>query len=306
MLINKYTNHKFGDLIIELFFIVIAVTLGMKADEILDYKIQTSKAKTQEVFYLANIINDLEISLEDLDRDLKNHYFMLDETEKIMTYLSSGMNKLNTLNWDCLNSDFQFYPNISGYENLKNLGFDIITDDSLRLSIVDLFELDIKRIVGIGKENTNTKDIKEIMEPFIQRNFKLSHSFIDTIKFKESNNYSSTFIDRESKTYNVPMKIIPINVKALKCNTEFRYLLQKTCQIRQDKIKYYEGAKTRINLTQAEICRYLAERIRKYGINSSDLKLKIGSRTYNVCCKLEEINNESEVKKNFVSDGNSN
>lgn len=206
MIINRYINHKFGDLVIELFFIVIAVILGMKADEFLDKKIVHSRAQKQELIYLANILNDLNISLVDLNRDLENHYSMLDETKKIIMFFSSVKNKSGVLNWDCLNSDFQFYPSISGYENLKNIGFDIITNDSLRLSIVDLFELDINRIVGIGKENTNTKDIKEIMEPIIQRNFKLSKSLIDTIKFKESNNYSSNSINSNKDINTVPRK----------------------------------------------------------------------------------------------------
>lgn len=82
--------------------------------------------------------------------------------------------------------------------------------------------------------------------------------------------------------------------------------MQKTFLIRQNKIKYYEGAKTKINITQIGICKYLAKSVGKYGMNYSEFQSMIGRRTCNVCCKLDEINNQREIKKYFVSEVNTN
>jgi hypothetical protein len=294
-------NHaiKFNNILIELILILVAVILGMRADEFLATKIQNAKDKKQELICLSNILSDLNLSLEDLDRDLENHQLMLTETVKIMDYVFNGTNKFDSLKWDCLNIDFQFYPNIGGYESLKNIGFEIISDDSLRLSIINLFELDIKRIVDLGKEKSNTKDIKKIMELFVRENFKLSGLDLDTTVFRENKNYNPEYIENNKNENYIPKSIVPTDYNKLKNNLEFQYLLQKIYQIRQSKIQYYLGARRIINRIQLKICSYLANCTRDFELIYHSLPKGLNNDTCDTCCKLGKKNDVQKIKKIF-------
>ena len=71
--------------------------------------------------------------------------------------------------------DFKICPNTSAYENLKNIGLNVLSNDSLRISITNLFQLDLKRLVDeTGKESA---DIEQKLFPY-----QFKYLFADTNK----------------------------------------------------------------------------------------------------------------------------
>jgi len=72
----------------------------------------------------------------------------------------------------CFN-DRQLYPKSGGYESMKSYGVDIVSNDSIRKRIMDVYQLDLKRVVEFGQANPKY-DIPLLLLPYQQTHFRLT------------------------------------------------------------------------------------------------------------------------------------
>ena len=83
--------------------------------------------------------------------------------------------------FELLARDNQFYPKTSAFENLKSIGLDLLSNDSLRLRITSLFELDYARLVNLGHYQENKSDVRGLMEPFISKYCRVTDQVVGGI-----------------------------------------------------------------------------------------------------------------------------
>jgi hypothetical protein len=59
--------------------------------------------------------------------------------------------------------------NTSGYDNLKSIGFDLISNDSIRIALTRLYALDITRLLKLEKEMLSDDQVHNILPVVLKR-----------------------------------------------------------------------------------------------------------------------------------------
>ncbi len=132
--VTRYMAYAVGEIILVVFGILIALQVNNWN--------QTRKDRESELLILAEILADLEMDLEEFDRN--------------MTHLKNqGLSALRLLEiarddlpYDESYGAYLFYsglfprftPKTAGYELLQSKGLDLVSDDELRRAITDLYE----------------------------------------------------------------------------------------------------------------------------------------------------------------------
>lgn len=123
---------------------------------------------------LEEISNGLESDLEDIDINIYGHNLGLNALDQFYKIVNNKAIISDTLHkhYSRLTRDFISLQNISGYTTLKSRGLEILEDDSLRLSIISLYEYDytmLRKLEENYEENQffkhHYKPINEILSP---------------------------------------------------------------------------------------------------------------------------------------------
>ena len=133
---GKYFKYAIGEIVLVVIGILIALSINNWNESKKERKLEKK------------VLSELLTSLEN------NHSYMLSDSLYRATWNTSSDFVISFIEKDLIYSDtmnihFQHArkpgTNLSlsyaGYEGLKNVGYDIITSDTLRKSIVDFFEL---------------------------------------------------------------------------------------------------------------------------------------------------------------------
>jgi len=139
---SKYFKYAIGEIIL----VVIGILIALQINNWNEYK----KERKQETKVLSELLSSLENNYNSMVSDSIYRSVWNKSSDIIINFLESDL-----LNSDTLNIHFQHArkpgTNLSlsyaGYEGLKNVGYDIITSDGLRNSIVELFELNYKALL---------------------------------------------------------------------------------------------------------------------------------------------------------------
>jgi len=143
------------------------------------------QARAQEHELLFQILNDLretrqDLTVSDVNRiglpggDLPNLEAAQDAHFRIM----EGLNCTDSVAPEAWAQDFailmrgesRLYPQTAGYQSLKTIGVDLITDDSLRVAITHFFELTLSR-VAIGEDRYwQAQDM--LLSPYVFAHFR--------------------------------------------------------------------------------------------------------------------------------------
>lgn len=68
-----------------------------------------------------------------------------------------------------VNNDLQVYPKTSGFDALNSIGLNLLSNDSLRIEITNLYQLYLQRTVNAGWRETPSENIKQLMGPYLRR-----------------------------------------------------------------------------------------------------------------------------------------
>ena len=83
----------------------------------------------------------------------------------------------------------QFTPRTTGYQNLNSVGFSIISNDSLRKQISNVFERNFDNAKLRGREFNKTENATEDLNPYLIKHFKVD---FDSEYDSNNNNYQYT------------------------------------------------------------------------------------------------------------------
>lgn len=129
----KYMRYAIGEILLVMVGILLAVQVNNWNEE--------RKSKLKEIKLLKELRSDLIQNVDDIKENLTFFNITKTANETIIYHIENNLAYNDSLNYHFGNlyPYITFNPNQTTYESLKQMGFDIISNDSLRISISDLY-----------------------------------------------------------------------------------------------------------------------------------------------------------------------
>lgn len=246
---RKYILYAIGEILL----VVIGILLAVQINSWNQQRIRNQQEETlllQLKDEIADLYSDVFYDLELLKKSEEYHYLIIDVFEKNLPYHDSLC-----FAFDYLKTDEYIYPITSGYSKLKDVGLDIIENDTIRIYIQNLYNSIFPRIT---KGSSFNPDISDYLDSYYLDNFRPNKNFelefswtiqSDTIGDEVLNErkqlFPTTFtINGKERKYT--FGFIPLNFEALKKDPKFLMLLEKVDSYRSYKIGWYFNAKLTI------------------------------------------------------------
>jgi len=170
---NRFRFQNWKKYILEFLSVFFAVTFAF----LLDTWNETRRENITKTTILTEIYNGLARDSIDLANDelaIKYNIKAVNYFRKIVDNRQVDNDSLTTY-YFYLTRDFVTIQNTSGYETLKSVGLEIIKNDSLRKTIIDLYEVRYKLHQKFTEEYDENKYMRNYFEPI---NNSISPHFI--------------------------------------------------------------------------------------------------------------------------------
>jgi len=198
---SKYLLYAIGEIVLVVIGILIALSINNWNEE--------RKTKSKESGLLLQMKRNLEL---DLQQDYPNRVLgnAIKSTNIVLEYLEQRKPYNDSLDYyfSWIPAYTRHMPNSTAYENLKTIGFDIISNDSLRENYQKLYAFNYELIKF--HKNELAYDHSNKYRDFYQKNFR-------------------NFVWLENAT--------PIDYESLLENNEFHEMLISTRSYNQEKIR---------------------------------------------------------------------
>jgi len=158
----KLPTKNFKKYLFEFLSVFFAVTFAF----LLDRWNQNKTERLTEKTILTEIYNGLErdsIDLHNDERSIQYNLKAVDYFRRLVDDIEVDNDSLATY-YFYLTRDFITIQNTSGYETLKSVGLEIIENDSLRKTIIDLYEVRYKLYKKFTEEYDENKYMKTYFE----------------------------------------------------------------------------------------------------------------------------------------------
>ena len=143
--LSKYLIYAIGEIVL----IVIGIMIALSLNNANDVKNQRRK----EHALLNEMHQNLKIDLKDLDYNIKESVKRIQANEIILKELQERMPMHDSLKPYYANiiGNFQLSNNTAAWENLKSVGMDLISNDSLRNAISNLYTVKYRYLENVTK-----------------------------------------------------------------------------------------------------------------------------------------------------------
>ena len=188
---GKYFKYAIGEIILVVIGILIALSINNWNED--------RKIKKQEEQIYTELKSDLIQTKTDIQKTISQHKKILKSSQQLVIEISNKKSYSDSIYrlFADSGSDFNIIPKTSAFENLKNIGLNTLSNDSLRISISNLFQLDLNRLGDeIGTKNTSF-NITEQLYPY-----QMKYLFLDN---NEPTNYGFKHTD-SIKVYKLKIK----------------------------------------------------------------------------------------------------
>ena len=146
-------KRKWAEYLLE----ILVITIGILVAFMLNNWNDLRKESSQELKLLKSLKVDLDENTQRLKQLISSDSILLERNRIVVQLLkdeSSVFHDSLRVYFGNLNTYFAFFPQVMAYESLKSEGVNLIKNDSLRFSIIKLFDDDYK-------QNTHTTDAKK-------------------------------------------------------------------------------------------------------------------------------------------------
>lgn len=219
----------------EIALVMIGILLALQVNNWNEFR----KEKSLEIRALTEISTDMQEDILSLEGDAFLNKRYLTSSTIIRKALESDQQYQDSLalHFGRMNFNTTYTLKISGYDNLKNLGFQIVSNDTLRKLITDLYESSY----SFHKKGEKTADQStyEYFSPRYLSYFKRIHS--------------------EPGALSARRYYTPSDFNTMKNNSEFNLLLDYIDSIREDNLFNIEVTLTEIRNTKTMLDEYLRE-----------------------------------------------
>ncbi|MDM9630253.1 DUF6090 family protein [Robiginitalea aurantiaca] len=175
---NRFTKYLLYA-IVEILIVIIGILIAIE----LDNWNEARQSRIDEIEVYKEIRQDLQLSLKELELGMNSHLVGMMVTIDLIDYLKSGksehpISSTRIQFYPKIDKDHQFFPGVSGFEALNSVGLKTLTNDKLRRDITNLYQLDFRKIVAMGRDNSSARSF-EFLTPLIQQYIDLSDSAIN-------------------------------------------------------------------------------------------------------------------------------
>jgi len=183
---TKYLLYAIGEIALVVIGILIALNINNSNE--------TSKLEQKELILLTEMQQNLKQDLEELNENIIANKERIRSNEVVKFALETHSPFHDSLKYHFGNTygSFQLIENTAAWENLKSIGLDLISNDSLRNSLAQLYSTTYPYIENVER-NTDAKYQWDQLYPQI-----LKHINIDTMWVSGTpENYEELILDRE-------------------------------------------------------------------------------------------------------------
>lgn len=142
---NKYLIYAFGEIIL----IVIGILIALSINNANDSKNQRQK----ELTLLIEMRQNLQTDIKDLDFNIQGSAKRIQANEIILKALQERVPMHDSLKpyYGNIIGNFQLSSNTAAWENLKSVGLDLVSNDSIRNSISNLYTVKYTYLDNVTK-----------------------------------------------------------------------------------------------------------------------------------------------------------
>lgn len=222
---RKYMLYAIGEIALVVIGILIALQINNWNED--------RKIRVVEIELLKTIKSDLYSTLSDVQDDFENHLKSQKSGSKFKRFLlGEDMSEDSIVfHFNGLSQDRHFFPKTIGYESLKSSDMTIVSNDSLRLMITELYEIIFPRIKEWDESNPRW-DIGIILHPYLKKHFLLSDEIVENKLYSSANHIYSFKLN---------------SLSGIRNDNEFQIDLQETFQFRSRKVSLFKLGIDRIN-----------------------------------------------------------
>jgi hypothetical protein len=232
---SKYLLYAVGEILLVVIGILIALQINNWNEN--------RKTRIVEIELLKTIKSDLESTLVDIHDDYENHLKSQNSGIRFDRFLR-GENMPEdsiVLHFYQLSQDRHFFPKTAGYESLKSSDMTIISNDSLKVMITELYEVTFRRIKEWDESNPRW-DIGMALYPYLKKHFILTDEILE----------------KELNISGIPLHKLKLkSLEEIRNDNDFRIDLQETFQQRNRKIWLTKIGIDSINRTRRNIIKEL-------------------------------------------------
>lgn len=137
---SKYLPYAFGEIVL----VVIGILIALQLNNWRENQI----AREKEIQIYKELKSDLQQTQSDIEETIELHREALQYNQNLIFYIHDKVPLSDSVYNSFVSSsiDYQIIPKTSAFENLKNIGLNTLTNDSLRMSLTNLFQLDLMRL----------------------------------------------------------------------------------------------------------------------------------------------------------------
>ena len=236
----SYLKYAIGEIVLVMVGILLALQVSnWNADR---------KRNQLEKILLYQVKDELSgITYRDIERDINILELGRRSNFRISDYIQQNASYADSMCFDFywLTKDEYIYPEASVYGRIKEVGLDIIKNDSIKRSLQRLYESAFPRI---SKENPFHPDIETYFSEYYQNHFVPNSD--NTLKFMavfslDTIQYPIEY-KAEGRTRFYTRGFVPLDFEALKKDPKFKMLMKQTEVYRQYKWRIYNRTKNGI------------------------------------------------------------
>jgi tetratricopeptide (TPR) repeat protein len=168
---GKYLKYAIGEILLVVIGILIALQINNWND--------TRKLQKQETQILNEIKSDLLQTKEVIETTVIRHKEVIKSTQWLLDAIRDKKSYSDSI-YDMFSRagfDNQIIPKTSSFENLKAMGLNRITNDSIRIEVTNIFQLSFAKFLHFGMGSENSKfNIEQSLFPYQDKYFEIDFS----------------------------------------------------------------------------------------------------------------------------------
>jgi len=178
--VMAYLRYAIGEILLVVIGILIALQINNWNEN--------RKLLKQEIEIYKELKSDLLQTKKEISNTIDKHKKIIKSTQSLIYDIVNKEPYSKTIysRFAKAGDDFQIIPQTSAFESLKNIGLDILSNDSLRIRITDLYQIDFKRFDDELGDKNSGHSIKNLLFPYQDKYFYADYNQTSKYGFKYS------------------------------------------------------------------------------------------------------------------------